>query len=882
MLNQLRSHVRGLLLRHRVAEELDEELAFHLQQEIAANIARGMTPAEAARRARADFGGTTQTAESVRELRALPLSSLGRDFRHACRSLAAAPGFTAVAVAVLTLGIGAATVVYSLVDGVVLRGLPFRDAGRLVAVSELNFKEPDSFDARLVAPQNFIDWRARQTVFSSIAAIGYAGVHLRAEGGREPEVLTAQSVTADFFTVLGVSPIVGRTFTAENEQTGRARVAVISHALWQRRFDGAASVVGQPLPGQLGDFEILGVMPPSFAYPVGALEPTDVWLPSVFEGEERRRGNSFGYRLQVIARLRDGVGLAQAQAQMDQITAALAAETPRWFTDRRAVVDPLRDWLTRPVRRWMLMLLAAVAFVLLIACANLATLMLARVHARSRELVIRSGLGASRWDLVRVVMVEGLVLSFAGAALGAFASWLAIDAVRPLLPADVPRLAAVAVNLRVLVAAAIAAVACGIVFTVLPALHFTRPSAGAPAARLMRGSAALGGSRWIRGAFVTAEVALAVVLLVGSGLFLASFVRVARVDLGLDPERVLSLRVRPPAGAHNWDEAQQRYRGLLQNVLDRARETPGVESAAMMNGGLPLRGDLQTIAFGIPGRTLPRGQDLDYNAITPDYFRVLRVPLRAGRTFSDDDRRGSEPVAIINEAAAQRFFPGEDPIGKTIAFQGNRTIVGVVGSIRHDGPESGWRRQGFIPLHQSTAVGGTLVVRLTQEPGAVLPALKSAIWSQFPGLGLPDVETLEQYLNQLVAERRFNMLAIGLLGLLGVAIACTGIYGVVSYTVTQRTQEIGVRIALGAMPAVILRSVLGHAAISLLLGLGIGLVGAWLLSTLIASFLFEIGPHTPTVYAAVAVLLVGTGLLAAAVPARRAASVDPLTALRLE
>jgi predicted permease len=888
MLSRLLAYIRGVTLRNRIAEELDDEVAFHLAQEIEANVARGMTPAEAARRARADLGGVAQTTESVRELRALPLAGLARDFRYACRALSASPSFTSVAVIVLTLGIGAATAVYSLVDGIVLRGLPFRDAGRLVAVDELNFTAPDSFDARLVAPQNFIDWHARQTVFSGMAAIAYAGVHLRAEGDREPEILQAQAVTSEFFSVLGASPILGRTFTPENEVAGRALVAVISHGLWQRRFGGAPSVIGQRLPGQLADFEILGVMPASFAYPAGALKPTDVWLPSVFEAEDRVRANSFGYRLRVIARLKDHVSLAQAQAQMDLITAALKAETPRWFTDRRADVQPLLAAVTRPVRRWMLMLLGAVAFVLLIACANLATLMLARVHARGRELVIRSALGASRWDLVRIVLVEGVVLSFAGAALGAFAAWLAVDAVRPLLPAEVPRLGGVAVNLRVLGAAALAAIACALIFTAVPALQFAGPAASAPAARLMRANAALPGARWVRGAFVTIEVALAVVLLVGSGLFLASFVRVAGIDLGIDPRHVLSVRVRPPVGTcpnqqcTSWEVAQQRNRGLLQEVLDRARATPGVESAAILGGGLPLRGDLRTENFGIPGRVLPRGTDLDSNQITPDYFRVLRVPLLRGRYFSDDDRAGSEPVVIINEAAAQKFFPGEDPLGQTISFLGLRRIVGIVGNIRHDGPETAWRRQGFIPLHQSTAVGGTLVVRLSREPREVLPGIKSAIWSQFPGLGLPDVETLGQYLSQLIAERRFNMLAIGLLGMLGIAIACTGIYGVVGYMVTQRTQEIGVRMALGARPSTILRSVLGHAATYVLLGLGVGLMGAWLFSTLLASFLFEIGPHNLVVYSAVAALLVGTGLIAAAVPARRASRVDPLTALRLE
>jgi predicted permease len=878
MLTSLLARARNLLGRRRLAAEIDDELRFHVEQEIDAHVARGLPRREARRLALRDFGGVTQTAEAVRDLRAVWPDAWWRDIRYAVRSLLATPAFTIVAVGVLTLSIGATTAIFSVVDAVVLRRLPFPEADRLVALGEVDRHEPASFFA---APQNFLDWRAQQTVFTGLTAVGYASISLKAEGDREPEVLETQAVTADFFAVLGSTPLVGRTFTAENEVAGRARVAVISYGLWQRRFGGAPDVVGRVLPGQRADFEIVGVMPPAFAFPVAATRPTEVWIPNVFNDEDRIRGNSFSYRLQVIARLREGVSLAQAQGEMDRITAKLAAETPRWFEDRIMRVEPLRDRLTHDVRAWMLMLLAAVGFVLLIACANLATLMLARVSARGRELAVRAALGASRWDVARALLVEGLLLSLAGAAVGVFAAWLGVETLRALVPAEVPRAAGIAVDLRVLLTAVGVSIATGVLFSAAPIVQLLRPAPGG-VTHLMRTNTAPVAHHWLRGVLVTAEVALAVVLLVGAALFLTSFARVSRVDLGLDPRDVLTVRIRPLVGAENLTLAQQRHRALLRNVLERVRALPGVEVAALVGGGVPLRGDLRTIDLAIPGRVLPPNEDLDFNEISPDYFRAMRVPVLAGRAFTDADREGSEPVVIINDRAAKQYFPGEDPLGRTIQFLGTRRIVGIVGNIRHDGPETAWRRQGFVPLDQARAVGATLVLRLSRGAGDLLPSVKAAIWSQFPGLALPDIRTLSQYLDGLIAERRFSMLLLGLFGVLGIVIACAGLYGVMAYIVAQRTQEIGIRMALGAVPRRIMAAVLGTAGVYLAAGLGIGLIGSWWLAGLVTGFLFQVSPHEPWLYLTVAAALAGTGLLAAFVPARRASRVDPLVALRLD
>jgi predicted permease len=546
------------------------------------------------------------------------------------------------------------------------------------------------------------------------------------------------------------------------------------------------------------------------------------------------------------------------------------------------VVEPLRDALTRGVRTWMLLLLAAVGGVLLIACVNLANLMLVRASARGRELATRAALGASRWDLVRVLFAESLLLSLTGAGLGVCLAWLGVEALRSAIPPDVPRAATIAVDLRVLAAAVLAALASGLLFGAAPVLRFSRPGADAVLAHGTRSSTASSSEHRLRGGLVSLEVALAVVLLAGAGLFLASFARVASVDLGLDPRDVLAVRVRPLVEPTDWQEAQERHRPMLRTMLDQVRTLPGVESAALVNGGVPMRGDVRTLEFAVPGLALPADEDIDFNEISPGYFQVMRVPLRSGRAFTDDDRAGSEPVVILNEAAARRYFPGRDPIGRLVQFEGLRRIVGVVGNMRHDGPESDWRRQGFIPLDQSRAVNGTLVIRLSRGAADVLPGVKAAIWSTFPGTALPDTELLSQYLAALTAQRRFLMLLLGLFGLLGVVIACVGIYGVMAYTVALRTREIGIRMALGAVPAGILWTVLRRAVLYLGAGLALGLPVAWALAGSVSSFLFQVQPHDPWILAAAAAALLVTGLTAAFLPARAAAQVDPLLALRLD
>jgi putative ABC transport system permease protein len=887
MFARLVAFVRGMTRRRQISAEVDEELRFHIEQEIDALLARGVSPDEARRIALRDLGGLTATTQAVREVRTMGFDRLWRDTRHAVRSLRATPAFTVVALAVLTLSIGATTAIFSVVDGVVLRGLPFDESDRLVAVGERNTRNRATVALDRASAQSFLDWREQQDVFTALAAVSSAEITVGWDDGTLPENLRAQRVTAEFSSVLRTAPLIGRTFRHADEGEAAAPIAIISYGLWKRRFGGRPDIIGARLNSHPTSFEIVGVMPPGFAYPldtyiVGSRETVNVWLPYVFSSDERVRSNDMGYNLHVVGRLRDGVSVEQAQARLDQITAAIAAETPQWVIDQ-AKLEPLLEVVTRGVRRWMVMLLAAVSFVLLIACVNLANLMLVRATTRTRELGIRAALGASRWDLSRGLLLESLVLSLTGAAFGVALAWWGVEVLRAAIPSEVPRAATIAVDLRVLAATVAAAFVTGIAFGLAPVVQFARP---ASAGWLHVGEhTAMAGTqtRWLRGTLVVLEVALAVVLLVGSGLFLASFARLTAVDVGLDYRDVLSVQVRVTEVPADPQQAAQRNRQLFVNVLDRVRALPDVEAAALLGIGLPLRGAPRRENFGIPGQELPRNTSVDSIRISADYFHVVKVPVLTGRSFTAADTQHSEPVVILNQAAAARYFADGNALGKVVRLAGLRTVVGIVGNVRQHGPESEWRTQAFVPIAQSPAFRTTLVVRTTRGAPHVVAGVRRVIASEFAGLPIwVDEGTLEGYYNELVAQRRFNMLLLALFGLLGLVIAVVGIYGVMAYVVTQRTKEIGIRMALGALPAEIVRSVLGGALVYVGIGLAIGLLGAWTLAGAIGGFLFEIKPHDPAVYAGVVAVLGLAALLAAALPARRAAAADPLTALRTE
>jgi putative ABC transport system permease protein len=809
-----------------------------------------------------------------------------QDIRYALRSLRSTPGFTVAALLILTLGIGASTAIFSVVDAVVLRGLPFEEHDRLVAVGQRHANDPNIGNASRdpeqlssAAPQNYLDWAARQQVFESMAAIQSSSVTLR-EPGAEPEDLRAQRVTAGFFDVLRVNPRMGRRFTTEHEVDGRHQVVVISDGLWKRRFGGEPTVIGRVIPIDGAQFEVLGVMPPDFAYPVGVVRPTDLWMPYVVPPRHRTRiPNTFENYLQSIARLRPGVSLETAQVHMAHIASSLEQEHPQWNKGSLVGVRPLHDHIvgTR-TRSWMVMLLSAVGLVLLIACANVANLLLVRSAGRERELSIRAALGAGRWRLIRQTLVESVVLAGVATVLSVGLAWWAVDILRAAMPDGVPRVAAIAIDMRVLACAAAAALCTGVLFGVFPALQSSRSSLTHSLKDGARGT--VGGRQYVRHVLVIAEVALAVVLLVGAALFTGSFLTLMRIDPGFDASNVLTVRIAPVAAL---DQPPRDERQAYARIIEEVSQTPGVEYASMILGGMPFGTSMSTSTVSVAGSAPLRQADVSARRVSADYHHTLKIPLLEGRYLEDSDREGSPPVIVLNKSAASALFPGESAVGRTVvAANANRTVVGVVGDIHQSSLEEAGMPEMYAPIAQVTPGAGELMVRTAGDPYAVLTPVKAAVLRSLPDVPLRNVRSLDEVLERRVAQRKLNMLLIGLFGMLGLVISAVGLYGVMAYAVSQRTREIGVRMALGATRGLVMRMVIRSAALMVVTGLFIGAAGAWFLSRFADAFLFRIDATDPRAFGVAIGVLLFAAAVAAVLPARRAARVDPMVALRSE
>ena len=820
--------------------------------------------------------------------------SMRDDVKAAFRALRSSRGVTIAALVVLTLGIGATTAIFSVVDAVVLRALPFAEHDRLVAVGErrapgtrsiTDARDPDALG--FVAPQNYMDWAAQQRVFESMAAIASGWLTLR-EPGTEPESLVPQRVTAQFFDVLRVRPAIGRAFTSSSEVSGRDRVAVLSDALWRRRFGGDPQIVGRTIllddvEGGEGRYEVLGVMPPEFTYPVSVTRPTDIWIPYVVPADQRiRNPASRSNYLQVIARLKPGVALAAAQAQMDQIAASLEQANPQWNKDNRIGVRPLIDHVVGSrTESWMLMLLGAVGLVLLIACANVANLLLARATARDREIGIRAALGASRWRLVRQLMIESVLLSTVGTMCAIVLGAWAVEILRNSMPESVPRVTAIALNLRVLAAGAALSLLTGLLFGAVPALQSSRPDVSTALKDGSRSSTGAGRQR-LRGALVILEVALAVVLLVGAALFIGSFVSLMQIDLGFTPDHVLTAQVSPRLELRSVVTRPPDRTLAFAEIVERIRKIPGVLEASM--GPVPLgSSNFLSTSLTIPGKfDLTAGETIGIRIVTPDYHKVLKITLRSGRLFESTDRRDAPPVAIINESTARKYFPREDPVGRSIDVEGVRTIVGVVGDVHQMSIETAPRTEVYVPMAQGHVTGSELAIRTNGNPYDVLPQVKAAVFGVLPDVPLRNIRTLEELVAGRIAQRKVTMLLLGLFGLLGLVISAVGVYGVMAYSVSLRVREIAVRMALGATRPNVMRMVLLNACVLVVSGLILGGIAAWYLSATAKAFLFSIEATDPRAFAAAFLLLALAALVASAIPARRAASVDPMVALRAE
>jgi putative ABC transport system permease protein len=798
-----------------------------------------------------------------------------RDLRHGARLLLRSPAFTSIAVCALAIGIGANTAIFSVVYSLLLKGLPYQDPDRLVVVWEHNI--PRDRKNNVVAPANFIHWREMQRSFEDLAAVGMTTV--TATGGGEPEELRMQAVSESFFRLLGVRPALGRAFAPEEDRPNN-RAVIISDRLWKRRFNADPGILSRPVTIGGNVQTVVGVMPAGFSY----LDKTvDVWMPVGFRPEAR---TPRGRALTVLGKLRPGVSVAQGQADMTRVHAELTRLFPAFNTGWTARVVPLREQLTGEVRPALLILFGSVGFVLLIACANVANLLLARAASRQRELAVRVALGAGRGRLVRQLIAESLVLSGAGGLGGLLLAWWSVSLLRASVAERLPvqGLEMVGIDGAVLAFTAGSILLSAVLFGLAPALT---AAGGALTPSLKEGGRSGTASRGnrIRRAFVVVEVALALVLLAGAGLLVRSFVKLLDVDAGFDPSRIVTMTVSLPGSTYG-DAARRTL--FYQRLFERLEVLPGVEAV----GGtsvLPLVGLGSATSYEVIGRTNPpAGEEhvADVRVVSNEYFQAMRIPLLKGRLFDAADKGDITNRVIINETMARRHWPDRDPIGQKVrvAWYDPREdeIVGVVGDVRHQGLDAQPRAMTYWPHPRFPSNGMTIVMRTAGDAAAAVRGAIAIVRNQDPNLAVANIRTMDDVVASSVASRRLTVQVIGLFAVVALVLAALGIYGVIAYMVTERTHEIGIRMALGAERGTVLRMIVGDAMSLAAAGMIVGMVGAVSLTRLMTDLLFEVTPGDPLTLGAVTIALTLVALAASYVPGRRATRVDPAVALRAE
>jgi putative ABC transport system permease protein len=874
--------------RPRVADEVDEELAFHLEMRERDLIADGMDPLAARREAERRLGDLGRMRTTLRRLggernhhmrRTQYLGELRQDIAFTARQLLKNPGFTAVAVLTLALGIGATTAIFSAVYAVVLQPFPLREPSRLMLVGEVWEGAP-----QVMSVGNYVDVNAAISEFEGgLSALNYANYNLADETA--PERVVGARVTANYFDVMGVRPILGRTFTADEDRPGHDNVVVLSHRLWERRFGASAAVVGRELRMNGAKYQIAGVMPASFDL---TSDSEELWTPIAFTPTQRAEHDE--HYLTVNGRLKPGVTRKQVQGRLDAVATRLRHDFPKDDETVSFATVPFVERFIGDYRQRLLTLLAAVGLVLLIACGNVANLLLARGAARARELSVRTALGAGRWRIVRQLLTESLVLALGAAGAGLVLARAFLAAVVAWSPNDVPRLEQARIDPIALGFAIAVALVSSVLCGMAPALRASRRDLQTGLRDGGRGST--GGRRdRLRGALIVAEVALSLPLLVGAGLLIRSAIALQRTDTGLEPRGVLSARLTLPATSYT---EPARIHETLRRINEAAAAIPGVAAAAItsyaaMGGGGGSNGLVpegkQPVSANFINSTL--------RVITPGFFSTLGVPIVRGRNFDDGDRADGQRVMIVSARLAAVAFPGQDPIGKRISCcepgpHGLKIIVGVAGDIRSRGPAVAPRPEFYLPMPQAPDVAWNwfrtlyVVVRTPGDPAALVQPLNAVVTRVDRDLPLFDVRTMEQRLAGSLATARFNTLLLSLLGGIGLLLAATGIYGVIAYFVSQRTQEIGVRMALGATASSVVRLVLAQALRPVAVGAMLGVAGALGASRVLSSQLFGVSSTDPLTIAAVLATLIGAALVASVVPARRAAAVDPTRALQSE
>ncbi len=813
------------------------------------------------------------------------MGTLIQDLKFALRMLAKNPGFTAAVVWTLALGIGANTAMFSMVHGVLMRPLPFKDPGRLYTLWERNVKM--GYEQNAPAAANFADWRDRNKVFEQMAAFD-ASRTFNLAGSGNPERVDGAAVLPSLFELLSVEPVLGRTFSSGEDQLGQDRVVLLSYGLWQRRFNADRSIVGKSITIDGRSCTVIGVMPPGFQFPgdtgtilnIYTAPPAQLWVPLALKpGAWLARSAHY---LQVIARLKPVGTLGQAQAEMNSIEQQLVKEYPREYIGSDVKLVPLHAQVVGGFRSALLVLFGAVVFVLLIGCANVANLLLARATSRRREVAIRSALGASRLRLVRQLVTESLALALMGGALGVPTATWGISLLRLILPDNFPRSAEIRIDGSVLIFTVFASVATGLIFGLAPAFQASRTHLTESLKEGERGAEGFARNR-LRSVLVVAEVALGLILLIGTGLMLRSFVRLQEVDPGFKPDHLLTMEISLPEARYPNPQKV----ALFARLLERVRALPGVQSAGAI-GHLPLGGDIESYAMGVEGRPpLPNQYaNPDCHVVMPGYFEAMKIPLVEGRYFQERDGAQSPHVLIINEVVARNVFAHESPIGKRLqmGFNGfTGEIAGVVGSTRHLALDSAPMEEVYAGYPQAPFWNTmTLTIRTTSAPLAFSRAVRELVLGIDKDQPVSKVRNMDEVMDASVSAPRFRALLLGLFGLAALFLAAIGIYGVMSYSVSQRRREIGIRIALGAAQPEVIKLVLRQGLALTLAGLGIGLLGALGLTHLLSGMLYKVRPTDPLTFAGVALLLTAISLLACYIPARRATKVDPMVALRYE
>jgi putative ABC transport system permease protein len=811
------------------------------------------------------------------------MSTVLQDVRYALRMFLKSPGFALVALVALALGIGANTAIFSVVNAVMLRALPYSNADRLVVLWEHNRQGNNRHN--VLSPANFMQWREDAKSFEEMAAFYDARLNLTGEG--DPEEIPTQVTSANLFRLLGNEAAIGRTFTDEDAEPGKDNVTVISHGLWQRRFGGAHDVVGKTLTLNGESITILGVMPEDFRWFIkeNSLvgKPAELWLPIKFD--ERYR-NSSGRFISAAARLKDGVSVEQAQAELSGIAARLERERPQRNTGWGATVVPVREQFAGEIKTALLVLLGAVAFVLLIACANVANLMLARATARQKEIAIRAAMGAGRLRVARQLLTESVLLALAGGALGLLLALWGVDALVALSPPNLIGSEGVGISLPVLGFTFAVSLLTGVVFGLAPALEASRFNLNDSLKESGKSNSGSSRGRRVRNVFVVAQVALALVLLVGAGLMIRSFSRLQSVDPGFDPQGLLTMRVQLPGA--KYKENTQRV-AFFREAVERLRSLPGVRAAGVVSY-LPFASLGARTDFAVEGRpeALP-GQEpgTDVRVTDENYFAAMNIPVLRGRTFTTQEATEDRKVVVINEAMARKYFPNEDPIGKRLIVQMKAEpepteIIGIVRDAKYDKLEGETYPMVYWTHPQLAYTTMTLVVRTAGNPTALAAAAQREIQAIDKDQPIADVRTMEAWVDESVSRARFGTMLLAVFAGVALVLAAVGIYGVMSYSVTQRTHEIGIRIALGAQTKDVLRLVVGQGMTLIVIGVVVGLAAAYALTRVMSSMLYSVSATDPTTFVGISALLAFIALLACYIPARRATRVDPMVALRYE